>query len=439
MDTIDPFLCICLNMNSLVALQSLQGNDIILLMVCFALLMLLSFVSRGEDAIFSIIPNRLKELKTTPDPRNNILAKLLESPQILKASILILKNLLYLGILLSLSFALNEVFVEQNYSSSFFLFHLALVIFVIFVFRDLVVKIIPPASNLHFARISARPFHIIHKILYPISCYLVDSTTLIRKKLLKRRNLTLDEISDALNLSSNEIQEDKNILKGIIKFGNIDAKEIMKSRIDVVAVDIHIEFQQLMQTIIESGHTRIPIYEDSFDNVKGILYIKDLLPYLNNKEDFEWQKLIRPPYFVPETKKINGLLKEFQDNKIHMAIVIDECGGTYGILTLEDILEEILGEIEDESDTDEMYYSRIDPHTFMFEGKTLLNDFCKILNLNDEFFQEIKGDADTIAGIILEMKGEIPKKNEEIKFKNLTFKVELSDKRRIKKVKVIID
>ena len=202
-------------MNSLVALQSLQGNDIILLMVCFALLMLLSFVSRGEDAIFSIIPNRLKELKTTPDPRNNILAKLLESPQILKASILILKNLLYLGILLSLSFALNEVFVEQNYSSSFFLFHLALVIFVIFVFRDLVVKIIPPASNLHFARISARPFHIIHKILYPISCYLVDSTTLIRKKLLKRRNLTLDEISDALNLSSNEIQEDKNILKEI--------------------------------------------------------------------------------------------------------------------------------------------------------------------------------------------------------------------------------
>jgi gliding motility-associated protein GldE len=280
---------------------------------------------------------------------------------------------------------------------------------------------------------------VIHKFFLPFSKFLVNSTSIITKKLLKRRKITLDELSEALNLSSEEIKEDENILRGIIKFGNIDAKEIMKSRIDVIAVDIHTEFDQLMKIIIDSGHSRIPVYEESFDNVKGILYIKDLLPYLQNNEDFRWQTLIRPPYFVPETKKINGLLKEFQDNKIHIAIVIDEYGGTYGIVTLEDILEEIVGEITDESDTDEIFYSKINNNTYIFEGKTLLNDFYKILNISDDFFKEIKGDADTIAGIILELKGEIPRKNEIIKFKNLTFKIEFSDKRRIKKVKVVIN
>ena len=426
-------------MNSFVSITSLQGNGISFLLLSLFFLVLVSVVSGGEDAIFAIIPNKLKELKKYPDNRNNLLTKLLESPQVLKASILILKNILYVAIFICLSFTLHSFIIIKEYSAGIFLFQLALILAIIFLFRDLLVKIIVPHNHFQFARIMAPFFNIIHKIFYHLSNYLVNSTSVISKKLLKRRKLTLDELSDALNLSSNEIQEDKNILKGIIKFGNIDAKEIMKSRIDVVAVDITTEFEELMDIIIDSGHTRIPVYEESFDNVKGILYIKDILPYLNNKEEFEWQKLIRPPYFVPETKKINGLLKEFQDNKIHMAIVIDEYGGTYGVVTLEDILEEIVGEIADESDTDEMYYSKIDNNTFIFEGKTLLNDFYKILNLNDEFFKEVKGDADTIAGIILEMKGEIPRKNEVIRFKNLTFKIESSDKRRIKKVKVIIE
>jgi gliding motility-associated protein GldE len=408
-------------------------------LVSLFFLVLVSIVSGGEDAIFAIIPNKLKELKKHPDKRNALLTKLLESPQILKASILILKNFLYVAIFICLSFALHSFIIVKQYTAGIFLLQVLLIIAVIFIFRDILVKVIVPQNHFQFARAMATPFNIIHRMLYPLSNYLVNSTSVISKKLLKRRRLTLDELSDALNLSSNEIQEDKNILKGIIKFGNIDAKEIMKSRIDVVAVDINTEFEELMDIIIDSGHTRIPVYEESFDNVRGILYIKDLLPYLNNKEEFEWQNLIRPPYFVPETKKINGLLKEFQDNKIHMAIVIDEYGGTYGVVTLEDILEEIVGEIADESDTDEMYYTKIDNNTFIFEGKTLLNDFNKILNLNDEFFKEIKGDADTIAGIILEIKGEIPRKNEVIQFKNLTFKVESSDKRRIKKVKVIIE
>ncbi|MCF8335639.1 MAG: gliding motility-associated protein GldE [Bacteroidales bacterium] len=439
MDTTEPFLCISYNINSFVTITSLQGNSIGLLLLGLFFLLLLSIVSGGEDAIFAIIPNKLKELKKYTDTRNTILVKLLESPQVLKASILILKNILYIVIFICLSFALNSFIIIEHYSAGIFLLQLALIIAFIFLFRDLVVKVIVPGNHFQFARIIAPPFNIIHKVLYPLSNYLMNSTSVISKKLLKRRQFTLEELSDALNLSSNEIREDKNILQGIIKFGNINAKEIMKSRIDVDAADINTEFEKLMDIIIDSGHTRIPVYEESFDNVKGILYTKDLLPYLNNREEFEWQKLIRPPYFVPETKKINGLLKEFQNNKIHMAIVIDEYGGTYGIVTLEDILEEIVGEIADESDTDEMYYSKIDNNTFIFEGKTLLNDFYKILNLNDDFFKEIKGDADTIAGIILEMKGEIPRKNEMIKFKNLTFKIESSDKRRIKKIKVIIE
>ncbi|MBS3769092.1 MAG: gliding motility-associated protein GldE [Bacteroidales bacterium] len=419
--------------------STFQGNGVGLLALSLFFLVLLSFVSGGEDAIFAIIPNKLKELKKYPDTQNTLLVKLLESPQILKASILILKNILYIAIFICLSYTLHSFIIIEQYSVGIFLLQLAVILVLILLFRDVLVKVIVPHNHFQFGRIMASPFNIIHKLFYPLSNYLVNSTSVITKKLLKRRRLTIDELSDALNLSSNEIQEDKNILKGIIKFGNIDAKEIMKSRIDVVAVDISTEFKELMNIIIDSGHTRIPVYEDSFDNVKGILYIKDLLPYINNKEEFQWQKLIRPPYFIPETKKINGLLKDFQDNKIHMAIVIDEYGGTYGIVTLEDILEEIVGEIADESDTDEMFYSKIDNNTFIFEGKTLLNDFYKILNLNDEFFKEVKGDADTIAGIILEMKGEIPRKNEVIRFKNLTFKVESSDRRRIKKVKVIIE
>ena len=419
--------------------MALEEGEMMVMAGGIVLLVILSLLSAGEEAIFSIIPAKIKDLQDHPDRRNDVIVRLLESPQVLKASFLIVKNLLYIGIILTLSYASEKLLPATRYDAGVFVLHLGAILAVIFLFRDLISRIFLSKKKFEFARHVAAFFHVIHRGLYPISNYLVKSTSLITSKLVKRRKITLDELSDALNLTSREIREDKNILKGIIKFGNIDAKEIMKSRIDVIAVDITIEFDELMKVIIDSGHTRIPIYEESFDNVRGILYIKDLLPYLNNQQVFEWQKLIRPPYFVPETKKINGLLKEFQDNKIHMAIVIDEYGGTYGIVTLEDILEEIVGEITDESDVDEAYYSKVNHNTFLFEGKTLLNDFYKILNISDDFFSEIKGDADTIAGIILELKGEIPRRNETIEYKNLTFKIESSDKRRIKKVKVIIN
>ncbi len=438
MDTIEPFLCL-IHSTPLVLFTPLGQQGVVFLLIGFLLLMMLALFSAGEEAIFSILPAKIKDLKEHPDKRNDVIVRLLEAPQVLKASILIIKNALYLGIIITMSYGAEKSLLIENYSAPLFIVHLVVLIAIIFLFKELVSKLFMLRHKFECARRMALPMNLLHQALYPLSNYLVNSTSLITKRLIKRQKITLDELSDALNLTSREIREDKNILKGIIKFGNIDAKEIMKSRIDVIAVDIHTEFDHLMQTIIDSGHTRIPVYEETFDNVKGILYIKDLLPYMINQQEFQWQKLIRPPYFVPETKKINGLLKEFQDNKIHMAIVIDEYGGTYGIVTLEDILEEIVGEITDESDVDETYYSKINHNTFLFEGKTLLNDFYKILNISDDFFREVKGDADTIAGIILELKGEIPRRNETIEYKNLTFKIESSDKRRIKKVKVIIN
>jgi len=439
LDTTEPFLLSSSLIINFTDLNNFSTEAIIFGIIALVLLILLAFIAGTEDAIFAIIPAKIKELKRNPDKKNGLIIALLETPQNLKATFWILKNILYLGIFLSLGFLFGNILGDHSFTTWSFLLEVAVIVILIFVFREGLPQALFSRSKFSFARSMVKVISFFHKLFRPLSNFIVNSTTIITKKLLKRRKITLDELSEALNLSSKEIKGDENILKGIIKFGNIDAKEIMKSRIDVIAVDISTEFNHLLDIIIKSGHSRIPVYQESFDNVKGVLYIKDLLPFMKDGNNFEWQSLIRPPYFVPETKKINGLLKEFQANKIHLAIVIDEYGGTYGIVTMEDILEEIVGEITDESDIDESYYSKINHNTYIFEGKTLLNDFYKILNISDDFFSEMRGDADTIAGIILELKGEIPRKNELISYKNLTFKIESADKRRIKKVKVIID
>jgi gliding motility-associated protein GldE len=249
----------------------------------------------------------------------------------------------------------------------------------------------------------------------------------------------MDDLSDALELASDELDEDEKILKGIVNFGNINVSAIMCSRTDVTAVDIKAGFSQIIPVIISSGFSRIPVYSESFDNVKGILYAKDVLPYMNNPDSFKWQSLLRQPYFVPETKKINDLLKEFQIKKNHMAIVIDEYGGTSGIITLEDILEEIVGEITDESDEDEVLYRKVDEKTYIFEGKILMNDFNKILGNEEDPFAFVRGESETLAGLILELTGEIPKKDQTLRYGNYTFMVESADRRRIKEVRVEIN
>lgn len=251
-------------------------------------------------------------------------------------------------------------------------------------------------------------------------------------------NLSVDDLTEAIENASDALAEEEDILKGIVKFGNINVSEILRPRIDVVAVDYKMTIKQVLAVVVESGYSRIPVYAGNFDNVKGILFVKDLLPYIDEKENFRWQSLIRPPYFVPENKKVKELLTEFQASKIHMAVIVDEYGGTLGIVTLEDILEEIVGEISDESDEDERSYVQINDNTYIFDGKTLLNDFYKILQTDTSVFEDIKGDADTLAGLILELKGAIPVKNEQIKYNQFTFKIEAVDLRRIKQIRVTI-
>ncbi len=251
--------------------------------------------------------------------------------------------------------------------------------------------------------------------------------------------ISVNNITNAIELAKDNHSEDEEILKGIIKFGSIDVREILKPRIDVVAVDVSMSMNQVLAIVVESGYSRIPIYAGNFDNVKGILYVKDMLPFINEKDSFRWQTLMRPPYFIPDTKKVKELLTEFQTSKNHMAVIVDEYGGTIGIVTLEDILEEIVGEISDESDEDEKRYTQVNKNTYIFDGKTLLNDFHKILQIESDIFDDVKGDAETLAGLILELKGEIPAKNEQLKIQQFTFKIEAADSRRIKQIRVIID
>jgi gliding motility-associated protein GldE len=275
------------------------------------------------------------------------------------------------------------------------------------------------------------------KIFRPLSVILIKSTSIVNKRMSKKQNISMGDLSHALELTADEITEEIEILEGIVNFGNINVVEIMKSRVDVVAVDIHTSFGKLQSVIIESGYSRIPVYENTFDNIRGILYVKDLLPHHHKSSTFRWQSIIRPPFYVPETKKINDLLEEFQTQKNHMAIVVDEYGGSSGIITMEDILEEIIGDITDESDEEKVTYTLEDNGTYLFEGKTLLNDFFKITDVNSDFFESIKGDADTLAGLLLEIKGEIPQKKEEFDHGDYRFIVEAVDNRRIKKIRFI--
>ncbi|MFW6327800.1 MAG: gliding motility-associated protein GldE, partial [Bacteroidota bacterium] len=372
--------------------------------------------------------------------RKKAILKLIEKPDRLWATILISNTFINVAIVILSTFILNNLIDFSPAPVIGFIFQVIIITFLLLLFGEIIPKIYATQNALGLSLFMVYPLRFFEKLFNPLSSVLITSTSIVSNRFgQKKQNLTMTELSDAIDLTTGGIGEDKNILKGIVKFGNIDVREIMKSRVDVIAVDIRTNFRELVEIIIESGYSRIPIFEESLDQIKGILYIKDLLPHLHKQGSFKWQSLMRPQYYVPESKKINDLLKEFQTNKIHMAIVIDEYGGTSGIVTLEDVLEEIVGEIIDESDEDEIIYTKQDENTFMFEGKILLNDFYKITNSNDTVFEEVKGDAETLAGLILELRGEIPLRNDIIKYKNYTFTVESVDKRRIKQVKVQIE
>ncbi|MCK5067800.1 MAG: gliding motility-associated protein GldE [Bacteroidales bacterium] len=417
----------------------LTSGAIIGMVVVAILLFFSAMISGSEVAYFSLGPNHINALEDHPSRKEQLVLRLLEKPDRLLASILITNNFINVGIVIIASFVTGSLF---NFALSpvlGFMIQVIVITFLLLLFGEIVPKVYANRFAPQFARRMAVPLIVLDRAFQPLIFILVKSTGLVNRRLAKKRqNISMEDLSEALDLTTDVVQDEKDMLEGIVRFSNLEVAEIMKPRTDVVAVDIQTNQETLTRVIIESGFSRIPVYEETFDKLKGILYVKDLLPHINQKREFNWTKLIREPFFVPESKKINDLLKEFQEKKIHLAIVVDEYGGTEGIVTMEDILEEVVGEITDESDEAAEFYKRIDENTWAFDGKTLLNDFYKVTELDDELFDDVKGESETLAGLLLELKGGFPRRNDVIPCKGIEFTVLGMDQRRIKEVKIFL-
>ena len=416
-----------------------MGAIIAGLMACI-LLFVSGFASGSEIAFFSLSPSDLNELDEEKSDVDRDIKALREDSERTLATILITNNLVNVTIIMLCNYFFAHL---VDFGSAYWLQFLCITVlltFLLLLFGEIMPKIYTGQHPLRFCRRVAGGILFCRKIFYPFATILLRSGLLAEKVVQKdNRLLSVDDLEQALELTDKEdIKEEQRMLEGIVRFGDETAKEIMTSRQDVVDLDFKSSFDEALQCIVANNYSRIPVYQDNSDNVRGILYIKDLLPHLSKGNNFRWQSLIRPPYFVPETKKIDDLLREFQENKVHIAIVVDEFGGTSGIVTLEDILEEIVGEINDEYDEDEKNYVRVNANTFVFEGKTLLSDFYKILKLDDDVFEDVGGDADTLAGLLLEIKGDFPGLHEKIEYQNFRFEVLDMEERRISKVKVVI-
>lgn len=412
---------------------------LIALIAILVLLMLSALVSGAEAAFFSLSPAEMSNIRSSKSRTNQLIERLLNMPEKLLATILVTNNLVNIGIIIIAAYFSNSLFDFSNARITGFIIEVVVITLVIVFFGEILPKIYAIRYSVEVARFMAAPLEMAEKICRPLNTLLITSTARIQHKFSQQgKMISMDDLSDALDLTEQGITEEKKILEGIVKFGNIDVRDIMTPHVDVIGVSIHTRFTRLIKLVVDSGYSRMPVYNQNLDNIKGILYIKDLLPFIGKPDSFKWQSLMRPPYYVPDTKKINDLLREFQTTKIHMAVVIDEYGGTSGIITLEDILEEIVGEITDESDQDEVPYIRIDDANYLFEGKTLLNDFFKALDVDEEDFEAVKGDAETLAGLILELKGELPGKNEVFPFKDFAFTVKSVDQRRIKQIQVTL-
>lgn len=445
METSDTDPLIALSQVLLASLFNPASTGVILASTAILILLVFSaLVSGSEIAFFSLGPARHQELKNRDSKAARTVQGLLETPKRLLATILISNNFINVAIVVISTYITNSIFnFEQiSYWLAFFI-QVVMVTAIILFFGEIIPKIYANQKNLQFALFIAPAIKFLLKLFYPLSSILVRSTNLIDNRLQRKSyNISMSELSDAIELTSDHTtpEEEKKILQGIVKFGDIEVKEIMRSRMDVAAVEIATTYTELMKYITDAGYSRIPVYEESFDKIKGILYIKDLLPYLNESNAFNWQGLLRDAFFVPEIKKINDLLQEFREKKIHMAVVVDEYGGTSGIVTLEDIIEEIVGEISDEHDEplDEIAYQRIDKQKYIFEGKTSINDFCKVIGVNDDIFDRVKGDADSLAGLLLELMEKLPEKEESVDYLYFKFTVKAVDKRRIKRILVEI-
>lgn len=410
-----------------------------LTLVCILLLLFISgFISSSETAFFSLNPQDLHQLECANTEDAQTVLQLREAPDYLLATILITNNFVNVAITVLGALFINNLF---NFTPILeFIIQTVIITFILLLFGEIMPKVYASKNAVKVTEHTATTLKILRSILKPFAKILVGSTGLVNRKLAthSHNNLSVNELSQALELTNDSIDEDKDILEGIVRFGNVTVVNVMTSRLDMTTIDIKTPFDQVLKTIVEVEYSRIPIIDKNDDDIRGILFIKDLIPHLHKVNTFKWQTLIRPAYFVPETKKIDDLLQEFQKNRVHMAIVVDEFGGTSGIVTMEDILEEVVGDISDEYDDEELLYKKINNSTYIFEAKILLIDFSKVTNIPLSEFAEIAEEADTLAGLLLELKGEIPIKNEQIEYKNYTFEVLAADNRRIQKIKLII-
>ena len=415
-------------------------GSVIALVLAALLLVCSAFASGSEIAVFGLSPSDISELDPDHSDVDRKIVKLREDSERTLATILITNNLVNVSIIMLCNYSLGHIIHFGNARWLEFLCITVILTFLLLLFGEIMPKVYSRQNPLRFCRKVAGGLTRLNKLLKPFSAVLMSSGVLAEKVPLKdNHKLSVGELEHALELTDkDEIKDEKSMLQGIIRFGDETAKEVMTSRQDVVDLDIRSTYDEVLRSIIDDNYSRIPVYQDNTDNIRGVLYIKDLLPHLSKPANFRWQSLIRPPYFVPETKKIDDLLREFQENKVHMAIVVDEFGGTSGIVTMEDILEEIVGEINDEYDDEEKYFTKLNYNTYIFEGKTLMLDFCKILGTDDEEFAEVEGDADTLAGLLLELKGDFPSIHEKIDYKNYTFEILKIEERRISKVKVVV-
>ena len=410
--------------------------------VVFILLILLSaLISGSEVAFFSLDSESLDKCRAEKTPAHKAILALLEHPRRLLATILIVNNLVNVAIITLATFVTWELIGSKTTEGKIVGALTIVVTFVILFFGEVVPKNFATQHNLKFAKTTSRMLSFLEKVFKPISFILIRTTNLIEKNVEKKgHDITVDELNQALEITTGDdtSEEEKGILKGIVNFSTLSVKQVMKSRMDITAVDIELNFHELMDKINKSGFSRIPVFKETIDKIEGILYIKDLLAHIDQEDDFKWQTLLRPGFFVPENKKVDSLLKNFQDKRVHMAIVVDEYGGTSGLITMEDIIEEIVGEINDEFDDEEIAFNKLDESTYVFEGRTSLNDFCKTIDVEPSVFDEVKGESESLGGLLLELHSKLPRAGEKIVYGSFLFTIVAVDARRIKRVRVFI-
>lgn len=400
-----------------------------------------ALVSASEVAFFSLKTDDLDRFRQSSDTKEKAIIDLLSTPRKLLATILIANNTVNVGVVTISTYLMWEMAGTRKPEELIVGIVTFGITFAITFFGEIVPKVYATKNNVSFARLMAGTWKVLIVLCRPVSIPLMKLSNVIERRFEKRGyQTTVEELNQALEIATSTDQtseDEKEILKGIVNFGTLTVKQVMRSRLDIHAADVELSFSELMEYVNKSGFSRLPVYKETLDKIEGVLYIKDLLPYIDDPS-FEWQKLLRPGFFVPETKKIDSLLKDFQEKRVHMALVVDEYGGTAGLITLEDVIEEIIGEINDEFDEAGLNYQKIDDNTFVFEGKVSLHDFCKAVDIESNSFDEVKGESESLGGLILEINNELPKAGDEITYNHFTFKVESVDKKRIKRVRVHI-